>query len=81
MTLLQVIEKERSGSGTSHGLQLVFIMLGSATIIALKVTRSGLTFHHQLNILLFQVLEDVIGAEGENNVAADTMNNTMIPRL
>ena len=37
MTLLQVIEKERSGSGTSHGLQLVFIMLGSATIIALKV--------------------------------------------
>ena len=79
MTLLQVIEKERSGSGTSHGLQLVFIMLGSATIIALKVS-SGLTFH-QLNLLLFQVLEDVIGAEGEINVAADTMNNTMIPRL
>ena len=79
MTLLQVIEKERSGSGTSHGLQLVFIMLGSATIIALKVS-SVLTFH-QLNLLLFQVLEDVIGAEGEINVAADTMNNTMIPRL
>ena len=75
-----MIEKERSGSGTSHGLQLVFIMLGSATIIALKVTRSVLTFH-QLNLLLFQVLEDVIGAEGEINVAADTMNNTMIPRL
>ena len=55
-------------------------MLGSATIIALKVTRSLLTFH-QLNLLLFQVLEDVIGAEGEINVAADTMNNTMIPRL
>ena len=80
MTLLQVIEKERSGSGTSHGLQLVFIMLGSATIIALKVTRSVLTFH-QPNLLLFQVLEDVIGAEGEIYVAADTMNNTMIPRL
>ena len=81
MILLQVIEKERSGSGTSHGLQLVFIMLGSATIIALKVTWSVLTFH-QLNLLLFQVLEDVIGAEEENNVAAtDTMNNTMIPRL
>ena len=80
MIFLQVIEKERSGSGTSHGLQLVFIMLGSATIIALKVTRSVLTFH-QLNLLLFQVLEDVIGAEGEINVAADTMNNTMIPRL
>ena len=75
-----MIEKERSGSGSSHGLQLVFIMLGSATIIALKVTRSVLTFH-QLNLLLFQVLEDVIGAEGEINVAADTMNNTMIPRL
>ena len=54
-------------------------MLGSATIIALKVS-SVLTFH-QLNLLLFQVLEDVIGAEGEINVAADTMNNTMIPRL
>ena len=80
MILLQVIEKERSGSGTSHGLQLVFIMLGSATIIALKVTRSVLTFH-LLNLRLFQVLEDVIGAEGEINVAADTMNNTMIPRL
>ena len=74
-----MIEKERSGSGTSHGLQLVFIMLGSATIIALKVL-SVLTFH-QLNLRLFQVLEDVIGAEGEINVAADTMNNTMIPRL
>ena len=57
-------------------------MLGSATIIALKVTRSVLTLtFHQLNLLLFQVLEDVIGAEGEINVAADTMNNTMIPRL
>ena len=74
-----MIEKERSGSGTSHGLQLVFIMLGSATIIALKVS-SVLSFY-QLNLLLFQVLEDVIGAEGEINVAADTMNNTMIPRL
>ena len=79
MIFLQVIEKERSGSGTSHGLQLVFIMLGSATIIALKVL-SVLTFH-QLNLRLFQVLEDVIGAEGEINVAADTMNNTIIPRL
>lgn len=36
VVFFEVIEKERSGR-TSHALQLIFILLGSATIIALKV--------------------------------------------
>ena len=36
VVFFEVIEKERAGQ-TSHCLQLVFIILGSVTIIALKV--------------------------------------------
>ena len=36
VVFFEVIEKERAGS-TSHALQLIFIVLGSVTIIGLKV--------------------------------------------
>ena len=37
VVFFEVIEKERAGS-TSHSLQLVFIILGSVTIVSLKVS-------------------------------------------
>jgi len=42
VVFFEVIEKERAGS-TSHSLQLVFIILGSVTIISLKVLEDTLS--------------------------------------
>ena len=42
VVFFEVIEKERAGN-TSHALQLLFIMLGSITIIGLKVLEDVLS--------------------------------------
>ena len=42
VVFFEVIEKERAGN-TSHALQLVFIILGSLTIIGLKVLEDVLS--------------------------------------
>ena len=40
VVFFEVIEKERAGK-TSHAVQLIFIVLGSATIVALKVNNQN----------------------------------------
>ena len=56
VVFFEVIEKERAGR-TSHAVQLIFIVLGSATIVALKVILEISALHNSTIILDYRSLK------------------------
>ena len=74
VVFFEVIEKERAGR-TSHAVQLIFIILGSATIVALKVKKILIIFHHSnFHSLISKVLEDVLSQDGDVDSVKDGLS-------
>lgn len=65
VVFFEVIEKERAGR-TSHSLQLVFTILGSVTIIALKVLEDVMSRE-----------EDVTGVREMTSLSPANMSNPL----
>ena len=65
VVFFEVIEKERAGR-TSHSLQLLFTILGSVTIIALKVLEDVMSRE-----------EDVTGVREMTSLSPANMSNPM----